>query len=102
MVHQRLKSLTDKGELTLQRLNPCHSHLHYFNKVHKELHPIVCTIGNSTYMLAKCHLATIFSPIVGQTSLHIKNSKQFVERVELVIQISWLALMLFTNIPVLL
>ena len=114
-VHQQLKSLNDRGELSSEiykRLNPCHTRLPYFYrlpKIHKEqvpLRPIVRTIGSPTYALAK-HLATILSPIVGQTPSHIRNSKHFVELMkdqrisDSDIMISFDVSSLFTNVPIL-
>lgn len=78
-------------------------------KIHKEqvpLRPIVSTIGSPTYALAK-HLATILSPIVGQTPSHIRNSKHFVELMkdqrisDSDIMISFDVSSLFTNVPIL-
>ena len=48
-------------------------------KVHKEHVPL--TIGSPTYLLAR-ELARIISPLSGQTQSFIKNSADFVKKIE--------------------
>ncbi|XP_047457867.1 uncharacterized protein LOC125018165, partial [Mugil cephalus] len=53
-------------------------------KIHKEgapLRPIVSSINSVTYNIAK-HLASILSPLVGNTPHHIENSRDFVNKVK--------------------
>ncbi|XP_047430623.1 uncharacterized protein LOC124999687 isoform X7 [Mugil cephalus] len=71
-------------------------------KIHKEgapLRPIVSSINSVTYNTAK-HLASILSPLVGNTPHHIVNSRDFVNKVKDVAAIvSYDVTSLFTCIP---
>ena len=52
-------------------------------KIHKEdvpLRPIVSSIGSVTYGVAK-ELSTIWKPLVGNSSYHVNNSREFAEEI---------------------
>lgn len=53
-------------------------------KIHKPelipMRPIVSSIGSVTYKVAK-YEAQILSPLVGKTEHHVKNSKDFVNKI---------------------
>ena len=76
-------------------------------KIHKEsipLRPIVSCIGSPTYKLAK-HIVSIITPLVGQTSSFVKDSRHFVRIVRGEIRteeklVSFDVESLFTNVPV--
>ena len=77
-------------------------------KVHKSnipLRPIVSSIGNITYNIAR-FLTQVLSPLVGKTEHFIKNSKDFVEKIRHLEvppgrkMISYDVTALFTSIPV--
>ena len=89
-----------------------HSHLQQSDrekpKVHKQdkpLRPIVSSIGSITYEYAR-YLAKILGPLVGRTENHIKNSTDFVRKIQdLEIpppkkMVSFDVSALFTSIPV--
>ena len=76
-------------------------------KIHKDgvpLRPIVSFIGSPTYNLSK-HLSKILSPLVGQSSSTVRNSKQFVDFVSMQTigsdeyLVSFDVVSLFTNVP---
>ena len=77
-------------------------------KIHKpstQLRPIVSCIKSPTYQLAK-YIASVISPLAGQTDSHVSNSKHFVEMMEDVIvdkgetMVSFDVSSLFTNVPI--
>lgn len=52
-------------------------------KIHKKdtpLRPIVSSVGSISYNCAR-YIADILSPIVGNTPYHVKNSKEFVDKI---------------------
>lgn len=75
-------------------------------KIHKDgipLRPIISYIGSPTYQLSK-HLVTILSPLVGNTTQHLRNSKEWVDIAQqLMIDeeelVSFDVVSLFTSIP---
>ncbi|XP_054861960.1 uncharacterized protein LOC129347772 [Amphiprion ocellaris] len=76
-------------------------------KIHKEgapLRPIVSSINSVTYNIAK-YLATILSPLVGDTPHHIRNSMDFTNKVRKIsldpeeTMVSYDVTSLFTCIP---
>lgn len=53
-------------------------------KIHKKdtpLRPIVSSVGSISYNCAR-YIADILSPIVGNTPYHVKNSKEFVDKIK--------------------
>ena len=82
-----LKSLEDTEKLSRSQylqLYPADPQPPLFNglpKIHKPsipLRPIVSTVDSVTYDVAK-HLASLQSPLVGDTQHHVKDSDAFVE-----------------------
>ena len=76
-------------------------------KIHKDdvpLRPIVSFYTSPTYELSK-HLSYILSPLVGNTSSFVMNSKDFVnfissQKLEHEVLVSFDVVSLFTNIPI--
>ena len=77
-------------------------------KIHKSnvpLRPIVSCIESPTYQLAK-HVTSLTTPLTGQRSFFVKNSRHFVEMMEEVrlldseTMVSFDVKSLFTNVPV--
>ena len=108
-----LKNLRKKHSISssmFERLRPKHSRAPRFYglpKIHKPdtpLRPIVSAIGAPTYHLAK-HITTIISPLAGNSSSYVKNSRHFVEMIseESVgddeVMVSFDMKSLFTNVP---
>ena len=109
-----LKQWKDKNKITQrlwQQLYPTASEIPKFYglpKVHKKntpLRPIVSSIGSITYEAAK-YLARILGPLVGKTPYHIKNSKDFANKIkDLEVPPPWKLVSfdvsaLFTSIPI--
>ena len=77
-------------------------------KVHKTgvlLRPIVTCIGFPSYKLSQ-HIASLITPLTGQTESHVKNSKHFVEIMKDVclaedqMLVSFDVVFLCTNVPI--
>lgn len=75
-------------------------------KIHKPdvpLRPIASCIGSPSYLISK-HIATLISPLTGQTNSHVRNSVHFKEVVNSVcleddeIMVSFDVSSLFTNV----
>ena len=63
---------------------PAHQKYYGLPKVHKEgipLRPIVSSIGSVSYETAK-ELSRILKPLVGKTSYHVKNTKEFIQSIK--------------------
>ena len=113
-VVQLIKIWKDKGKITQktwQQLYPTAAETPKFYglpKVHKKdypLRPIVSSVGSITYQSAKM-LARILGPLVGKTPYHVKNSLDFVKKVQnLEVPPPWKLISfdvtaLFTSIPI--
>ena len=105
-----LKNLVLPSQV-MKKLNPRDSsapRLYGLPKIHKEsipLRPIVSNVGGPTYQLAR-HLVKPLQTLVGLNNSHIKNSMDFVSRIEKIksktndILVSFDVVSLFTNVPV--
>ena len=113
-VTEVLNDLKKKGALDktlFQKLKPSLSRAPRFYglpKIHKPgspLRPIVSAIGSPTYNIAK-FVTSIISPLMGNTSSYVKNSKHFSEMIssETVagneLMVSFDVKSLFTNVPI--
>ena len=112
-VADALKEVENKGGLsTSQRKSLTNKYstppqLYGLPKIHKKdtpLRPIVSSIDSPTYKLAK-HLANILQPLVGTTSSYVKDSEDFVKKLETTdvqhndIMVSFDVVSLFTKVP---
>ena len=77
-------------------------------KVHKEgipLRPIVSSIGSVSYETAK-ELSRLLKPLVGKTTQHVKNTKDFIESIQDIklktdeCLVSYYVESLFTSVPI--
>jgi uncharacterized protein YifE (UPF0438 family) len=109
-----LKDLKDRGSIddrTWRKMYPTPEtppKFYGLPKIHKQtmpMRPIVSSIDSITYTCAK-HIAYIITPVVGNTSRHVKNSDQFSKlvrnfRVEQDQELrSYDVTALFTSVPV--
>ena len=106
-----LKKKGSIDKILFQRLKPSLSRAPRFYglpKIHKPgspLRPIVSAIGSPTYKIAK-FVTSIISPLMGNTSSYVKNSKHFSEMIssETVagneVMVSFDVKSLFTNVPI--
>ena len=102
------KTISDKLYYRLYPTSDLPPKFYGLPKIHKSgtpLRPIVSSIGNITYNIAK-YLTQILSPLVGQSPHFIKNSLDFVEKVRNLEvppgrkMVSYDVTALFTSIPV--
>ena len=113
-VSRVLKKLEKNNELPTNlynRLRPTGSlppRIYGLPKIHKPstpLRPIVSCIKSPTYYLSK-YIASVISPLAGQTDSYVSNSKHFVEMLEDVLVddgetlVSFDVSSLFTNVPI--
>ena len=113
-MNEMLLQLKKSGSITsglYDRLRPSAGSLpllYELPKVHKPevpLHPIVSFLLSPTYQLSK-HLATILSPLVGNSSSYVRNSRAFADFIKPPVLtsdellVSFDVVSLFTNVPV--
>ena len=110
----RLRALEKSGELPTtiyQRIRPTGSlppMLYGLPKIHKvdvPLRPMVSCIKSPSYSLSK-HIASIISPLMGQSDSFVKNSEHFISTIRDItvdpddIMVSFDVCSLFTNVPI--
>lgn len=109
-VAHAIKSSSSVGALSrkLVESNPIAPRIYGVPKIHKEgvpLRPIVNTIGDPTYLLAK-FLALKLKPLVGRTDSFVKDSASFIRDLEDIrldpvdILVSFDVVSLYTSIPI--
>ena len=106
--HQGRRGLSEKAYRRLYPTGAGSPKFYGLPKIHKPgtpLRPIVSSTGTVTYSTAK-ELAKILKPLVGMSTHHVHNTKDFVEHLKDIRQkqgeciISYDVIALFTSVPI--